>query len=401
MTLDLKKRLASLDRLTRKPQPAPGVQEAGKAGDPEELAQSRLGLQRASTGTGPCFLREFSEPLLPPEGDLPDLSGFLSRPGGAGVGPEDVLFLDTETTGLAGGTGTLVFLVGASWWRDGVYRTRQYFLCGPGGEAPMLAHLHELARRFRAVASFNGASFDLPLLRTRALLNRMDHPWEDLESWDLLVPSRRLWKRVLPDCRQQTVEARVCGLARQDLDIPGHLIPQTWFDFLKQGLTGDLERVLYHNRADMLGLGHIFVEMVRLARDLGEGSPRDEREWRQAWALALVAERRGDVDLSIAWMLGAHRAALPDEGAWELDRFVADQLRILKRSGDWTLVAVIIEKALAAGRKDWWLHREAAILFEHRLVDLARARRHAAACGDEHRLARVQMKFDQSGEDQS
>ena len=124
----------------------------------------------------------------------------------------DIVFLDVETTGLAGGTGTLVFLVGVAWWTaDGALEVRQLFLPGPGREAPLLAELARVAARFRVVATYNGASFDLPLLRTRARLARRRDPFRHLVSWDLLVAARRCWGRRLPDCRQQTIETTVCG----------------------------------------------------------------------------------------------------------------------------------------------------------------------------------------------
>lgn len=392
--MDLKQRLASLDRLTRKPQPAEGSVPRTDRLVHGDLATGVLGLEAVATDAGTCHRRRRTDALPPPDGALPPLAGFLSQPGGESLAADQVLFLDTETTGLAGGTGTIPFLVGLSWWRDGLFHTHQYFLCGPGDEAAMLAEIHRLAASFRAVATFNGASFDLPLLRTRALLNRLPQPWDGLLGWDLLVPARRLWGRCLADCRQQTIEDRVCALGRESRDIPGHLIPQTWFDFLQAGQTAGLQRVLYHNAADMLGLGHIFRQVVALARRLQEEGPAAETPWDEAWALARVAERRGDAGRAVAWMDHARRCAERAEPeAFADPRFLGDLLRILKRGGDWSVVEKVLEAALAGGRNDWWLHREAAILYEHRLVDLERARRHALAAGDEHRLLRLKRKL--------
>lgn len=392
--MDLKKRLASLDRLTRKPQLREDAPDRPERVDHGGIAVGVLGLEAVTTAAGVCYLRQRTDPLPARVGSLPALDGFLTQPGDETLTAEQILFLDTETTGLAGGTGTIPFLVGLSWWAGGLYHTRQYFLCGPGGEAAMLADIHLLSSGFRAVATYNGASFDLPLLKTRALLNRLPQPWDGLLGWDLLVPARRLWGRRLDDCRQQTVEQGVCALRREDRDISGHLIPQTWFDFLQAGQAAGLQRVLYHNRADMLGLGHVFREIVSLASRLESCAQEESQPWDQAWVLGRVAERRGDSRLAAAWMNRARLAAArQDLEAFADLRFLADLLRILKRDGDWAVVEDVLARALDRGRNDWWLHREAAILYEHRLVDLDRARRHALAAGDEHRLLRLKRKL--------
>ena len=393
--MDLKKRLASLDRMTRKtmvPPPDP------KRIPTQKLACEVLGLTPEETPGGTIYLRHYADPIPEPDNCLPDLYGFLSQPGPDTLGAGDVLFLDTETTGLAGGTGTIAFLVGASWWESGRFHTRQYFLCGPGQESAMLKDLHLLAERFKAVATYNGASFDLPLLRTRALLNRLEHPWDKMFSWDLLVPSRRLWSRRLENCRQQTVEAEFCALHRDARVFPGALSPQTWFDFLQQGKCEDLRRVLYHNQRDMVGMAHIFRKMVAMAQIMMDEQSRPVPGWLDAWALGRIAEIRGDGPLSLFWFNLARLAAAPVPGAFADSRFVADAVRVLKRSGDWQVVENLIACALDCGQNEPWLHREAAILYEHRLVDLARAHRHALAAGDEHRLNRLVRKLKQQND---
>lgn len=389
MTVDLKKRLASLDRMTRKKTPI----SANQTGVPAEtLACEKLDLVQEETPAGVCFVREYLDGIGAPGERLPDLKGFLTQPGEKILSPEDVLFLDTETTGLAGGTGTIPFLVGVSWWEPDGFHTRQFFLCGPGKETAMLKSLHLLAASFKAVATYNGASFDLPLLRTRALLNRLEHPWDRLLSWDLLVPARRLWSRRLDNCRQQTVEKDICGLQRDARDIPGSLIPQTWFDFLQQGRWEELHRVLYHNQRDMVGMACIFKEIVNLGQVFpGVAGPGD-LSWQEAWALGRIAEIMGDVPLSLFWFNRARCAADIGPAAFADPRFVADTLRVLKRGGDWPVVENVIARALDCGQNEGWLHREAAILYEHRLVDLDRARLHAQNFGDEHRLNRIRRK---------
>ena len=282
----------------------------------------------AAPWSGACW-RE-----LPPPPRLPDLGGLLPRHWDAAVDPADLLFLDTETTGLAGGTGTVAFLVGLAWWEQGRLRIEQHFLPEPAHEAALLEAVASAAAGRKVVVSFNGASFDWPLLRTRALLNRMDDPLAGLAGWDLLVPARRVWGRQLADCRQQTLEAEVCGLVRGPGDIPGERIPQAWFDFLAGGDAEPLQRVLEHNRRDMEGMARVLLEVCAAARQLEAPPPPGlDPDWRLAWSLGRICERRrcqpGGGRLAAAGGPGAGGAAgtaLPGrrparpEAGWGLER---------------------------------------------------------------------------------
>ena len=139
------------------------------------------------------------------------LSGVLanSRPR-----PEDLLFLDTETTGLAGGTGTLPFLLGLARLEDDGLRLRQYFLTGFGGELAMLEHAGDWLRAGKHLVSYNGKSFDLPLLLTRHRLRRLAWPLADKPHLDLLHPTRAAFATRWPDCKLQTAEVELLGLQR-------------------------------------------------------------------------------------------------------------------------------------------------------------------------------------------
>jgi uncharacterized protein YprB with RNaseH-like and TPR domain len=395
--VDLKKRLASLDRLTRKSaEPARNIPETAREQVHHSLAQ--MGLHPIDGADHGPLQAEYRDQVPRPCSPLPDLSGFFTGTDLAELDPRRVLFLDTETTGLVSGTGTIAFLVGVSWWADsGNLVTRQYFLPGPAAESRLLILLEELVSRFTAVATYNGASFDLPLLRTRSLLNRRENVLEGLRSLDLLVPARRLWGRTLADCRQQTVEQGICGLVRSKQDIPGHLIPQVWFNFLKQGETEDLGRVLYHNRRDMVGMASIFNHLVRAAGLLPsdpETGEWQEIDWRRAWGLGRIAEWRGEPELATAWMQRSVELVEEAGGSgFREERFVADALRIIKRSGRWQVVENIIARALGCSQNGTWLHREAAILYEHRLVRLEVAMRHALCAQDSHRVERLEKKL--------
>jgi uncharacterized protein YprB with RNaseH-like and TPR domain len=359
---------------------------------------AELGLQESASSAGAVWAREYRDTLPGPTSPLPDLREFFSRTADFEVDPGQILFLDTETTGLAGGTGTIPFLVGVSWWEKGGLTTRQFFLPEPGHEAAMLHELSVLAAGFRIVVTFNGASFDLPLLRTRSRLNRLDDPLADLVVWDLLVPSRRLYGNRLPDCRQQTLEREICLLKRTEGDIDGARIPQVWFDFLASGQAGLLSRVMTHNHRDMLGMGQLFNLVAAAAHSLDNGIDQtDNLNWRDGWALGRISERRRDTDSALA-CLGASVASAPRHGSGGHGdpRFLADAVRILKRGGDWLLVERVINDGLSAGVDEPWLHREAAILYEHRLGEWPKALDHALKSGEDHRVARLRRLMDQS-----
>ncbi|MCK9995358.1 MAG: ribonuclease H-like domain-containing protein [Candidatus Krumholzibacteria bacterium] len=402
--MDLKKRLAQLDRLSRRPVSMGNPSNPHAQQDPAVLASNRLatiaelGLRESASSVGTVWSREYRDILSDPGNPLPDLREFFSRPIDFEADPREILFLDTETTGLAGGTGTIPFLVGVSWWEKGGMTTRQYFLPEPGHESAMLHELSVLAAGFRIVVTFNGASFDLPLLRTRARLNRLDDPLAELVVWDLLVPARRLYGNRLPDCRQQTLEREVCDLRRAEGDIEGSRIPQVWFDFLATGQGGLLSRVMTHNHRDMVGMGRLFILVAEAARSLDQGVDSTEKlDWLDGWALGRICERRRDTDLALA-CLGFSVVAAPRHGSRGLGdpRFLADALRILKRGGDWLLVERIINDGLSAGVDEPWLHREAAILYEHRLGEWPKALDHALKSGEDHRVTRLRRLLDES-----
>lgn len=396
--MDLRRRLARLDRLTRRDavgtddfDTADGSPPADSQGTPPEAPPAELGLREESSSGGPCWVREWREasPEIPEA--LPDLTGLLSRHGDCRPGRGQVLLVDTETTGLAGGTGTLAFLVGVAWWEGGELVVRQLFLPGPGREAGLLAALADWAVGFAVVVTYNGASFDLPLLRTRALMNRRADPLAHLLSWDLLPAARRLWGRSLADCRQQTVESVVCGIVRGEGDIEGARIPEVWRAWLSGGDTEELLCVLRHNRRDLVGMACILERLCNESAALA-GEPTAAEDWRRAWALARVAERRRDEVAAARWLAAALAANGGVEARTAGVAFAVDAVRILKRARLWEDLERLLLAELAAGAGTW-AHREAAILYEHRLPRLDQALRHAGELDDPGRLARLQRRL--------
>lgn len=390
--MDLRKRLANLDRLSRKNQGLESDSSCVRDTAILEKSLKKMKLKYSPSEGEPVWTRDYFEEPNFSWGELPPLDGFFTR--GAEVQPalEDILFLDTETTGLSGGTGTIAFLVGVGWFRGTVFHSRQFFLPDFSHEEAMLVSLSELAKKFKVVMTFNGASFDLPLLRTRALMNRLKDPCRTLVSWDLLVPGRRLWNGFFPNCRQQTLEKNLLKMRRSTMDIDGALIPQTWFDFLKTGDGEMISKVLHHNQRDLVGMVGIFSRVLDKARRLMDDNPR-EADWRQAWALGKIAEKAKLQKSAAKWMDLAVLAAENKEPiSFSEHRFVRDAIRLLKRQAMWARVEVVISNALQRGLNEPWVHREASILYEYRLLNTDRALVHARQSQEQGRVHRLELK---------
>ncbi|HHS98026.1 MAG TPA: hypothetical protein ENK08_09050 [Chloroflexi bacterium] len=252
----------------------------------ERVVQGRF----HETPHGRCLVVEETLPLHHRHGDLPlgaffDLDpDLLSRLGGEprpiDIDPGRVLFLDTETTSLSGGTGTMAFLVGLGFFEEDRFRTVQVFLRDPGDEPAMIAFLADLLPRFNVLITFNGRGFDVPILETRFILARRPFPLAAALHVDLLPPSRRLWRFRLPSCSLGVLEREVLGVERDQADVPSGVIPQIYVDYLRTGDAREIPRILYHNRIDVLS-------MVTLAARLGHSlTTREGLEGPDLYALA-------------------------------------------------------------------------------------------------------------------
>jgi uncharacterized protein YprB with RNaseH-like and TPR domain len=179
---------------------------------------------------------------------------------------EEFLFFDLETTGLSGGAGTVVFLAAfGKPLTGGKMRITQYLLLDYPGENDFLdAVLDEFKNESSVIVSYNGKCFDSQILKTRCLMNRLRPP--EYFHADLLHPSRRLWKNIINDCSQGSVEERILGIHREN-DIPGSLAPEIWFEFLKTGETERLFGICDHNIFDISGLSSILAAMISIASD--------------------------------------------------------------------------------------------------------------------------------------
>lgn len=177
------------------------------------------------------------------------------------VDPASLLFFDTETTGLAGGTGTRAFMIGAADWHEGDLRIRQLLISTLAAESAMLREFASWLAPHTVLASYNGRSYDAPLLKTRYRLARLPDVLHGLDHVDLLHPTRRRYRGHWENCRLATVERELLRIVRED-DLPGAQAPAAWLSYLRGGGSGLLRRVAAHNHQDVVTLARLLLRLV-------------------------------------------------------------------------------------------------------------------------------------------
>lgn len=274
------------------------------------------------------------------------------------------IFVDTETTGLAGGTGTIPFLIGIAHVVDGQVVVEQGHVAGPGQERPVLEWLRTRLTPATVLLTFNGKSFDWPLIRARFVMNRLRPPPE-LPHVDLLHASRRVFKYELEQATLGTLERHALGLKRVG-DLGGALIPAVWFDFLRSGRVAMLARVLEHNERDVRSM----VDLLQVLVGCWEGQVAMPPARR--FALALLAHRHGDDQRAFDWAhaLDGERGAV---GSLALELKAA----LLRRRGDPVGAVAALERALETSPAAARVRLKLAKLYEHHLKDPATALTHA------------------------
>ena len=224
--------------------------------------------------------------------DLEDLSHDLLDPISngqiRGVPPAKWCFLDTETTGLAGGSGTYAFLVGVGRITPQGFRVRQFFMRDFGEEASQLSALTEHLKQFEVLITYNGRTYDQPLLETRFRMVRQRPPFSSLEHLDLLFGARRLWNLRFDSCRLVDLENQILGVERQG-DLPGELIPYVYFEYVRTHEIFRLMPVFHHNAIDILTLACLTAIVPRafhrrISAEFSHGAEMVglARWWRQA-----------------------------------------------------------------------------------------------------------------------
>lgn len=198
---------------------------------------------------------------LQPADDVPALlDGSFAKRGN--IPTAQALFFDTETTGLAGGVGTRAFMIGASDWVDGQLRVRQLTITTTGAEPAMLEAFRSWLRPDTLLVSYNGRSYDAPLLAGRYRLARMGAPLQGIDHLDLLYPTRRRYKGRWENCRLATIERHALGIVRED-DLPGSEAPAAWLGYLRGGSASALRGVFRHNQQDVVTLAQLLLHLHR------------------------------------------------------------------------------------------------------------------------------------------
>lgn len=322
----------------------------------------------------------------------------------------ETVFLDVETTGLAGGTGTPAFLVGIGFFESGAFRIEQYFLRRLSEEAALCEALGEKLQRFAGIISFNGRTFDLPLLETRFRMARQRPPLSQALHFDLLHAARRIWRTSLPGCALGALESGLLGVQRTE-DVESWRIPSIYVDYLRTRDPHALRPVFTHNRHDLLSLVALAVRACQTyesgrARASGSSSTPVRTSGNELASLARLCEMNGEMAAAARLYVEALREnlapALEMQALWRLGT-VQKRLRAWEDALEaWELLFAKYPTAAASALL------ELAKYYEHQARDLARAHTYAlraarAATGPggseamiagvEYRLARLERRL--------
>ena len=320
------------------------------------------------------------------------------------------LFIDLETTGLSGGAGTLAFLVGCGYFDLGAFQVRQFLLTSHAGERALLGAVAEFFDAADLIVTYNGKTFDVPVMETRWMFHRMEMPLDGVPHFDMLHPARRLWKNRAGDgyddagCRLSTLERTLFDVQRIG-DVPGLDIPRRFFGFVRNGDPRPLEPVLEHNRIDLVSLAAVTARAVRLTQE-GHGACRDCAE---ALALGRIFEKAdlpGRAEACYRRAVESPESMIRADALYRLGVRLRRDRRFDEAASTWRQLMELTEpRAMRRGLLGT-LRQVAvealAIHHEHRAKDLAGARELALVVLEEsgghrgqvhHRLARLDRKL--------
>ena len=304
----------------------------------------------------------FSEAIghAAPDGPVDEAAMSLLSPGACdeAADPAQWLFLDTETTGLTGGTGTYPFMVGIAWWDAGGLEVEQFFMRDHSEEHALLVTLAERIAERGVLVTFNGKSFDWPLLETRYRMTRKIKVPELRAHLDFLHPARNLWRIRLGSVRLAELEKHVLGFHR-GADIIGAMIPQFYFDYLRGGAVEPIVEIFKHNQTDLRGLAGLASRILAVLAE-PEKHGKDPLE---LFGVSRICERRGEVKRAQKhYAQSVETAALPAEA----DRFARRSLaRMAKRDGNLTRARELWESMVGSSREGFEAFEQLAIYHEH------------------------------------
>jgi uncharacterized protein YprB with RNaseH-like and TPR domain len=286
------------------------------------------------------------------------------------------LFLDTETTGLAGGTGTYAFLVGLAWWDAGGLQVEQLLMRDFTEEYSLLQELAERVKERPVLVTFNGKSFDWPLLESRFAMTRSIAAPKLASHLDLLHPARALWKLRLGSVRLAQLERRVLDAQRlgwhRENDIESALIPQHYFDYLRGGPAQPIAGIVRHNQMDLRGLAALFCKINAMLSE--SAGILDECESLDLFGLSRFLQRRGDAGRAHTACAQALAIGLPAEIRPKAQRELA---QMAKRRGEHVLAAEIWEEMVTNSQDEVHACEQLAIYYERRVRDIRRAMEYA------------------------
>src|SRR5437899_6403854 len=286
--------------------------------------------------------------------------------------PEKLLFLDTETTGLAGGTGTYAFLIGLAWWDAGGLQVEQCFMRDFAEEHSLLQELSQRVAERPVLVTFNGKSFDWPLLENRFTMTRSIAVPKLAAHLDLLHPARALWKLRLGSVRLVELERHVLDAPRlgwqRDNDVSSALIPQFYFDYLRGGPVEPLAAVVRHNQMDLRGLAALFGKINALLSQ--QADTEIEIESLDLFGLSRFFQRRGENDRAHSACAQALEIGLPAEFRPKACRELA---QMAKRRGEHARAAKIWLEIVADAHDGIHACEQLAIYYERHAKAFYRA----------------------------
>ena len=307
----------------------------------------------------------------------------------AGLRLDQLAFLDTETSGLSGGTGTYAFMIGLGRFIEGDFRLSIFFMQDPADEPALLEGLADALAPCKAFVTFNGKTFDIPLLKTRYTLNAIPLPFSDFSHIDLLHISRRLWRDRLPSRALKYLEEAVMDVGRNTEEVPGFEIPWLYFDYLRTSDAEPLKGVFYHNSMDVVSMAVLFnlvnwileepngeglhhgqdiIALARIFEDLnrwdqaallyerGLAETLPEDDFHQAVRrLSILQKKRGDFDTAITlWQQAAEKGHV--YAYVELAKYYEHKAKDRTMALEWTLRCqeILLSSEMNTWERDFW-----------------------------------------------
>ncbi|MGB8953674.1 MAG: ribonuclease H-like domain-containing protein [Candidatus Aminicenantales bacterium] len=288
-----------------------------------------------------------------------------------GLDLSTALFIDLETTGLSGGTGTVPFLVGMGYYQNERFHVAQYFLGELAEEERIIQELVQFFAQmnFQSVVTYNGKSFDIPLLETRFILNRQPFSLSKLPHLDFLFTARNLWKHKHESCRLFHLAQQIVEADRAE-DIPSAEIPHRYFEYLQSGDFGLIEPILYHNQEDILSLLGLIITASKLFSEEYAAAVEGEVDALDLFGVGKVLESAGDANKSTLFFQRALEGQLPDELALHIKKKLSYHY---KKNADWEKAVSLWQQLTSVDQL--FCFRELAMYFEHMEKKYEEARR--------------------------